>query len=407
MEPSLPSLNASQYPRTYRLSPVWMAIMLLFGVGAIWVGAYFTWLILPADLAHHEGALIPTAVSIFITLFGVWVVQAVPKYRMVLYADRIELHELLRPRTLLRDDILGRRVEKDDDAPGNIILVPRGGGREVRIESSFWVDEFFWKWINTLPDLDAEELYASREEILGAPEGTPARAERMDALDRARSFSRIMIGATIAAGAWAWFFPQVYSLALLACVPWLAVAIVARSEGLFRIVPAKNDAHPNMTVPFVAPGVVLVALSFGFHLLDWQPLLMFAAGTGTALWMAAAAADSGLRKNRPNLVFMLLFAAIYGYGASREANAVLDRTPATVYRPAVIGKHTSTGKHTSYYLDLGAWGPDMRMGEESVPSSLYQFMRPGDRVCVMVKQGALRAPWYTVTECNRSAAGKM
>lgn len=53
------SFNASQYPRTYRLSIGWMAFMLLFGLGATWVGAYGAWNLVIASLAHHDGALTP------------------------------------------------------------------------------------------------------------------------------------------------------------------------------------------------------------------------------------------------------------------------------------------------------------------------------------------------------------
>jgi hypothetical protein len=66
----------------------------------------------------------------------------------------------------------------------------------------------------------------------------------------------------------------------------------------------------------------------------------------------------------------------------------------------VLGKHTASGRHTSYYLDLGAWGPEMRMGEESVQSPFYQSVT-GDRVCVFVREGALLAPWYAVKRCDQ------
>ncbi|HET6934442.1 MAG TPA: hypothetical protein VFI72_06355, partial [Candidatus Angelobacter sp.] len=145
-----PSLNASQYPRTYRLSIGWMAFMLLFGLGAVWLGAYTTWqLVFRSHDAH--AAAIPAAIFVLVALFGLWLIRAVPKYRMVLYPDRIEVHQLLKPRTLLRDDIQGRRVEEGENSANNVVLVPRDGGREMSIESSFRVDEFFWQWIQALP----------------------------------------------------------------------------------------------------------------------------------------------------------------------------------------------------------------------------------------------------------------
>ncbi|MGE5321480.1 MAG: hypothetical protein ACM3SW_01365 [Actinomycetota bacterium] len=378
--------------------------MLLFGLGATWVGASTTWYLISNDHAHNPaGTWVPVGIFTFITLFGLYLLWAVPKYRIVLYPDRIELREFLRPRILLRDEIQGRRTKDGSDSGGNIILVPRGGGREFTIEATFSVDAGFWQWIESLPDLDAIDLRDSREKILAAPEGTPAREERREAFGRARSFSRIAIGATVAAGLWAWFFPQVYSLAVLACLPWLTVFILCRSKGLFRIFTGRNDAHPDMTFPFVVPGVVLMACCFGVHMLDWEPLLVFSAALGLVLWSAAAVADSSLLKDRTNFILMLLFTALYGFGASREANALLDRSPGAIYRASVVGKHTQTGKSTSYYLELGSWGPDMRMGDESVPSTFYSSVNTGDKVCVVLRQGALRVPWYAVTLCDQAA----
>lgn len=375
--------------------------MLLFGLAAAGGGAYGAWYFVLIDRVRNaQGAPVLAGVFVLIAIFGLYLIQAIPKYRVVLYAGRIEVYEFLKGRTLLRDDIVGRRVESTENSSDTIVLVPRDGQREVKIASIFRMDEVFWEWIETLPDLDAQDLQASKEEILGSREGSSARAERAESLARAQVFAKILTAATVAAALWNWFFPQAYSLTVLAFLPWLAVLITARSEGLFRIIGEKNDAHPDMAVPFILPGFVLMLRSFDFHLLQLEPALVLSAGIGLVLWIAAAAADSFLRQKRSNLVFMLLFAAAYGYGASREANSLLDQSPATVYRTALADKHVSSGRYTTYYLALAPWGPDMEMGDVSVPRSFYQSVKTGDKVCVMVRPGALRIPWYAVRRCD-------
>lgn len=376
--------------------------MLLFGLAASGGGAYGAWYFVLIDRARNgQGALVLAGVFVLIAIFGLYLLLAVPKYRVVLYADRIEVHEFLKARTLLRDDILGRRVEREENSSETIVLVPRGGQREIQIARIFRRDELFWEWIETLPDLDAQDLQASQEEILGSPEGGTPRAERAEALARGQGFARILTAATVAAALWRWFFPQPYSLVVtvLAFLPWLAIFIAARSEGLFRIVGDKNDAHPNLAAPFIVPGFVLMLRSFDFHLLQLEPALMLAVGIGMALWIAAAAADPWLRQKRASLFIMLLFCAAYGYGASTEANALLDRSSATVYAVRILGKHTLSGRSTTYYLTLAAWGQQQVDSDVSVPRSFYQSVKTGERVCVAVRPGALRIPWYVVREC--------
>jgi hypothetical protein len=394
------SLDASQYPRTYRLSVVWMAFMLLFGMAAAGVGAYAAWYLVHIDRASNgHQALVPAGVFALIAIFGLYLLQAVPKYRVVLYADRIELYEFLKARSLPRTEILGRRIAQQQNSAPTTVLVSRDGKRDIQLAPIYQMDDAFQEWIETLPDLDAQELQASEEEILGSKD-SPARAERAEALARAKVFAWIMTAVTVAAGLWSWFFPQLYGFLVLAFLPWLAVLITACSKGLFRTIGDKNDAHPALTVPFVLPGIALAALSFGFHLRAWTPALAFSAGVGIALWIAVAAADSSLRQSRGNLFVVLLLTAVYGYGASVQANILLDRSPETVYRPPVVGKYTTSARSTTYYLSLGPWGPDMETGEVSVSRSFYQSLKPGDRVCVAVKPGALHIPWDVVRQCD-------
>ncbi len=397
-----PCLNSPAYPRSYRMSAGWTVFMLLFGVAAVAGGAYGAWYFFqPGSARDPLSGLVLAGVCALFLVFGLYVILWVLKGRVVLYPDRIEVYEALTRRTLSRDQILGRRSQQGRKSPGTIILVPREGLRNIKLALVYKMDEPFRRWIFSLPDLDAQDLKASREELLGPP--GPARAERKRALAQARRVAGIFMFAGFAAFVWGFTYPRPYSLviAVLALMPWLAIFITARSHGMFRLNDEKNVAHPNVAMVFIMPGFALAIRAMDFHLLEWKPALALSVAAGAALWMAAAAADPRLRRKPAIPLITFLFCMAYGYGLSTEANALLDRSSATVYRTVVLRKRVSTGRSTHYRLTLAAWGQQQTSSELSVPRSFYYSVLTGGPVCVMARPGALHVPWYVVSECQQ------
>jgi hypothetical protein len=111
-------------------------------------------------------------------------------------------------------------------------------------------------------------------------------------------------------------------------------------------------------------------------------------------------ADARLRQMRPRFFAVALACVAYGYGASTEANALLDRFPATVYHAKVLHKHISYHHRSStYYLELTRWG-HQPSDDASIPRTLYESVQKGDSVCVLAHPGALHVPWYVVSDCR-------
>jgi hypothetical protein len=96
------------------------------------------------------------------------------------------------------------------------------------------------------------------------------------------------------------------------------------------------------------------------------------------------------------VIVMLLFSAVYGYGLVRELNIELDRSPGTVYPAVVLGKSSYKG---GYSLRFAPW--DFPNGAETihVPYSLYHSIHVRERVCMVVKEGALGMSWYSAQAC--------
>jgi hypothetical protein len=114
------------------------------------------------------------------------------------------------------------------------------------------------------------------------------------------------------------------------------------------------------------------------------PLLRFA-------WKSPARLGSTLA-----LIFCGVF---YSSGAARVADTLPDRSVASRYQSVVHGMHAVSGKSTTYYVTLSAWGPNAYSGDAEVSEKLYQQVQTGDGLCIALHNGFLHAPWYTLSRC--------
>jgi hypothetical protein len=147
-------LSSADYPRTYRISLGWRVFDLIFEFWAISVGVST----LQSALAGPQVRvrLVP---GILFTIGGILAMVQNVKYRAVLSADSIEVRNLASTRVLRRDEILGRRLLQAVRYKGyqTILLVPRGAQRPLGVDLVLKTDSAFWEWMDTVPDLDAED----------------------------------------------------------------------------------------------------------------------------------------------------------------------------------------------------------------------------------------------------------
>jgi hypothetical protein len=198
---------------------------------------------------------------------------------------------------------------------------------------------------------------------------------------------------------WGFVYPRPYvpMVAILAAMPWIAVEIVRRSGGLFRIDSYRNDAHPTVAIAFIAPGMVLAARSLlDFNTVYSWAVLWFAIGIGVPLCLAARAVDPSVRAKPATLVAMFLFSIAYGFGAAMQANTLLDRSTGTIYTASVEGKRVLSGRVTTWELELGAWGPRTKANRVRVTRATYNATNRGDTVYLALKRGALGVNWYVM-----------
>jgi len=408
MTPLSHGFDASIYPRSYEVSLGWKLLLvflgLLIGLGAI-AGLGFLVLFTPLS-QRPSAALFLGAICAGLAALGTYTVFSAVMYRVVLSIDGVEVLEPLRRRRMLWSEIQGRRTLRTKQGLATVVLVPKdGAGKELTISSfALKKDQAFEDWLARLSDLDRGDIERSESQIAEAryqhlvPEERAARINRL---------KRLAIGLNM--GTVAFCFSSLFLLpdyrplvtAALMILPWVAVWLVGRYQPLYRFGAKRNDAHPDLTIALMAPGLMLsLRVLPNVHTVDWTgPALLAAAGVLT-LGGAALRVDPWFRQQRVSAILTCLFISAYGYGAGLTIDVVADSTGLTMYSPQVLGKRVSRGsKSSSYYLQVSRWGPFTSGDEISVSASRYRATHTGETICVYAGKGAFNIAWYQVRDC--------
>jgi hypothetical protein len=399
-----PALDSSRYPRTYRVSARYRALLLLLGLVVLIAGLAGVWYF---ATGHETGsvaeALGLTALCFGFALLGGALVLYALTSKIVLRADAIEQHDFLGVRRLRRDDIAGWRL-----VPAQYISVlafesRRAGVKPLRISQLFPVDEPFDDWMAGLPNLDVQEWERSAAALAADRALGRTPDERLARLAVARRRARVLTALAVIASVWGFVWPAPYALviAALALLPLAALALVAWAGSLYQIAGHRNDARANLVVVYIGPSMTLgVRALLDIALLEWVPALLLTLVAAAALALVIVAADAKVRERRWELAAVLLFAGAYAWGAVVEANALLDRSAVIVHEVTVLDQRESHGRTTEYYLRLAPWGPRAEEHEVAVPRALYEASPPGSLVCVAQRAGALGIGWYSVQACT-------
>ncbi|MBB5360504.1 hypothetical protein HDE76_003748 [Rhodanobacter sp. ANJX3] len=398
-------LASASYPRTYRYSTAvrWLiyAIAAAMMAGGIWMvfmqirqasaPAVFLWLGM-------------TALGL-----GLFMAASCTVACLTLRADAIEVRRLFSTRRLRRDEIEGRRLVPTRGKP--ISLLVARSGPPLRLDSGYRGDSVLDAWIATLPDLDRQERDASQARLAADRSYGASPQERLSRLDTARQFAKVAQVATLAVSAWAYVYPRPYLpvIALVALLPWCAVALVGWSRGLIRFDTTRNDVRPNIAIMLILPGVVLgVRALFDTHMLDVSSVLEYGVVVGLPLLAAVMLVNGRRDRTRAwgwGALLLALVALPYGAGVLSLSDVLLDQQPPQVFSTQVQGKYISSGKHPQPYLVLAPWGPET-MGDKVAVSRAYYAQTPVNAtVCAALHPGSVKLRWFDLRECPSTTAG--
>lgn len=399
-----PTLDHALYPRTYRVSRGYSAFLgILAGLATV-AGSLGTWYFGTGHESSgpQDAAILASSCFAFV-LLGAYLLASLLRFQVTLRPDAIVVQGVFTSRTLLRADIAGRRVLPTQYV-STLVLIPKTTSqKKLEVGLMLRTDAAFTAWLDGIPNLDANELAESRKNLALDPDLGSRSEERSRSVAAAKQLSTNLNVVTFVAFFWAVLFPRPYWLVItiLAALPLIALVLLVRSRGTYQVEGRRTDARPSLAVALIFPGIGLaLRAALDSDLLQWTPILSISALLAIALTVTIAKADSGTRKRPAALLAFLMFGASYALGLIGESNRLLDNSSPQTFHVVVVDKHISQGKSTFYYLHLDPWGPQTAATEVSVPRSLYNSTSTGESVCVHLRPGALRIPWYVVASCS-------
>jgi hypothetical protein len=387
--------------QVFRMSAGWK---IFFSITMSLFAPALVWLMLLPFLGERTYQTGP-AVLLFLLgaiplLFIVYLFPWVFKIRIEVYPDRIKA---VGPRTkeLLVDEIDGFSVIPTQYTRTLLVLPKNPKTKKIKAELIFENRAGLFEWLNrNLKNLDALDSQEEMNRVLNDTQLGETREQRLYVLARAKMWSKILYFLCLAAMLWAILKPHPYQYAVWTCIilPLAVLGFVRHFHGVLKFEDDKRKtALPNIYAAFILPGFGLSRRAIAdFNILNWNKFWIPFACLSLSLYLVALLITRGARRRVGTAIGLILFCAVYGYGAVVCLNGILDKSIPSVYMARVLGKRVSTGRHTSYYLKLSPWGQRQEEKEVDVAKSVYGKHEIGDGVRVVVRKGRLEIPWFYV-----------
>lgn len=399
--------------RIYRTKASWMAAQAAVGIALALASSAGIWVFgtSMSPIRDTAFALLVVFLCALLASFAAMITTDAFVSHLAISGSAMDIVDLWGKRRIRREDVAARRTLRRGNSPGQMIFSFKDPARRpVKLPLVFSIDPELDEWLRPIPDADAIATAALEADIRSAAElgGTPE--ERLANFARARRYAQYGASAAVALYLWSVVYPRPYLviIGLLMLLPWAAVGLMARYPAVYQIggtSPPGTAAsrRPDLAAMIVSAGIVLaLRASTDVHTLGWQGLAPWALAAGILLGLSILRVNRGVRRGWQTVLLIVLASCAYGYGAATIADAVLDRSTPSIFRPLVLGKHSSGGRHTTYHLLLTPWGDRKAAENIAVSPALYRAASVGGPVCVAVRSGALGSSWYRVALCDGS-----
>lgn len=405
------AVSPPAYPLVYRVSPGWKVTLVTIGLVIVVLSVlgmmYFGH---SHKIRDDDGRLVLMGMCAVFFPFGVYCVAAAFLTRVTLYADALECRGLLRNLRVLRSEIASYRF-RNANSITSLELLLTDAGKIRRISLLFAYDRAFIVWLEGLTNADEAQFQASYEEILEDVTLGDTPEERLARAKVARHWTGVLgIIGTVAVGA-ALFTSHAVLIVVLLVLPWLAIELARRFGSAVGVVDdaevsVRGNLFPALSMP--AFGLVIIALKMS-RLEDWLKIITPTLVAAVAMLVLLAWIAPKMLRYPGKLVVIGLCFSLYAASTLAVANVYFDNAPPNDVVLDVSGKFSRDSRSgTHYYLLVLPWGTTKEAQEVNVNVEFYQFIQPGQEVCIHNHAGAFGLPWYEVAEasnCSRPFGG--
>ncbi|WP_299988634.1 hypothetical protein [uncultured Pontibacter sp.] len=342
----------------------------------------------------------PMAIG-FIVFLSIGLLDTI-KGRIIVHEDRIQVIKTLSDRSLQFDEIKGYRI-----AQGYLYVestIP--DKKRLKFSSSIGNSDAFYTWLtNSFPHLDDVEIIEESQEILTNAHYGRTVEEREATFNAARKKAKVLNWTGGLACAWALFWPEPYEYAILTAIaiPLITLITIKFSDGLFRLNENKESTYPSVSLAMFAPSFALGLRGLlDFNIFEYSNVWILMSILSGILFAIFFYRNQEFNFRRAKGYVATSSIAIvllcYSYGAVIMLNCFYDTSESQQYTATVVNKRISTGKNTSYYLELTKWGNQVKNDEVSVTEEFYNQFENGDEVTVYFQKGQFDIPWFFLTE---------
>ncbi len=381
----------------YRMKGWQQTILVVIGAAGL-LGA----LAILATTLGDSGRSGPLLLAVFIAAFGVFMLSSALRSRLIIDRDHIEVRGAIREWSAESSEITGfRRISSRNGSFIKFYLKDGRGSRSM--SDSFAIDDAFRAWLRKIPDLDKIDRDALLNEISQQQDLGSTPEERLATLSQAKTSSIFALVVACAAAVALNFGPPVLQVPfaiVLALVPVALALMLRRAPLLYSVFKRKSDPRAELCYALIAVSFGFLLRNRGVHLVSLRPLGLLIVFVAFAYFAAFFRTSSESSSPIGALFGLLFLAGFYGYAMAVTANTVDDHSPAATYAAAVTGKHISSGRSTTYYLELSPWGPMQTRNSLSVSRTLYDEFARGSQICLRLHDGRLHAPWYAPISCT-------
>jgi hypothetical protein len=344
--------------------------------------------------------LIPISIAmIALMIFGVIDTY---KGRLIIKEDKIIAVSSLSNTELTLDEIKGFTVNEQ------YIFVEPTDSKKKKIKISKYTGGYneILDWLSeSYPDLNQKNAIEEEQDILSDETLGWTREVREVKLSKARQTAKVINWAAGITAAWTFLYPTPYQYSILTAIiiPIVALMVVKSSNGLIRIDEKKGSAYPSVIYAFIYPslGVMLRAI-LDYNIFDYSNVwLTTALITLAFLFVLLMKQQEITFKTKVDYVTvssLALFLFAYSFGTLVHINCYYDNSEQENFKAKVLDKRISSGKSTSYYLELSTWGEQKEADEVSIDKGLYKRIQVGDEVNIYLRSGKLEIPWFIVSD---------